>query len=461
MMRLAVVVGAGLLAASPASADPTSRRDLEAAVARIIAHQDALSRLWPGFWPEGQPFIIHHPETGAVFAGDAAPEGPEFRPGALPGAVSSYELDYPSGVVNTVALKYDGDVADLETLFHEQFHDHQTAAFRWLGEGSDEFVDVSLIPDLAGFAAAAEIERRILAEALNARRPDDRRRLAARYLTLRHHRLSTLDPAVATAEAYREWSEGTAEYVGVSGGAIVAGRPDRARARIVEALRRDLNDAPGGFSINWFRGRAYGVGAALAWLLDDLGVDWRADIETGAHLDARLAQALGEGAAQSDPVALLRRYGHHRLRQEMAGKLARAPQAPSSREEFLAGAPLRLAIHVAVPPVRASELEMSFHAAGMTPLPDQVLALTDVSYLTVRIGDVNLWISDRSVLTEMVGTGARQIVLLSSFVGLEPLAAAAGGEPAPVDLDLGWFRLKARAATVEVLENEIRLHLVP
>jgi hypothetical protein len=61
----------------------------------------------------------------------------------------------------------------------------------------------------------------------------------------------------------------------------------------------------------------------------------------------------------------------------------------------------------------------------------------------------------------MAGTSARQIVMLSSFDGLEELAAAAGGEPAPLDFDLGWLRLKATAATVEVFDNEIRLHLVP
>lgn len=461
MIRLKGIVVAGLLAASPAAADPTSRRDLEAAAGRIIAHQDALSRIWPGFWPDGQPFIIHHPGTGAVFAGGAAPAGPEFRPGPLPGAVSSYELDYPSGIANTVALRYEGDGSDLETLFHEQFHDYQTEAFRWIGAGVPEFVDLSLIPDRAGFAAAAEIERRVLVEALDARSQEQRSRLAARYLGLRRQRLSALDPTIAIAEAYREWSEGTAEYVGVLGGAIVAGRPGRARTCIVEALRRDLNGASGGFSVNWFRWRAYGVGAALAWLLDDLGVDWRTDIESGVPLDVRLAQALGESAELPEAALLLERYGYRRLRQEMEGRLDRAPPAPSSQEEFLASAPVRLAIYIAVPPARASELEMSFQATGMTPLPGEVLALTDVGYLTVRIGDVELWVSNRPVLTEMAGTSARQIVMLSSFDGLEELAAAAGGDPAPLNLDLGWLRLKASAATVEVLEKEIRLHLAP
>ncbi len=461
MIRFWTVVAAGLLTAFTAAADPVSRRDLEDAAARVLAQQEALSRVWPGFWPEGQPFIIHHPGTGAVFAGDAAPAGLEFRPGALPGAGSSYELDYPSGVPNTVALKYDGVLAELATLFHEQFHDYQRDAFRWIGGGHEEFVDLSLIPDLAGFAAAAEIERRVLAEALGARRREDRRRLAARYLALRAHRLAALDPAVAAAEAHREWSEGTAEYVGLRGAAIIAGQPAGARAQIVEGLRRDLNEGSGGFSINWFRWRAYSVGAALAWLLDDLGADWRGDIQAGARLDARLAQALGAHQAASDVAALLRRYGYDDLRLEMAHMLELAPRAPSSREEFLASAPLKLSIHLTIPPPRASELKMSFKANGMTPLPEEALALTDVEYLIVQLGEVDLRVSDRSVLTEMAGTTARQVVLLSTFEGLEGLVAAAGGAPAPLDLDLGWFRLKATTASIEVADREIRLLLAP
>jgi hypothetical protein len=208
--RGAIVVAA-LMLASPAAADPASQEELEAVARRVLAHEDALSRLWPGFWPPGQPFIIHHPDTGAVFAGQASPAGPEFRPGALPGAHSGYELDYPSGAPDTVALKYGEDVADLSTLFHEQFHDYQRDAFRWIGGGHEEFVDVSLIPDRAGFAAAAEIERRVLVDALTARRPAERRRFARAYLALREHRLGALAPEVAAAEAHREWTEGTAE----------------------------------------------------------------------------------------------------------------------------------------------------------------------------------------------------------------------------------------------------------
>ena len=359
-------------------------------------------------------------------------------------------------------MKYGEDVGDLSTLFHEQFHDYQRDAFRWIGGGHEEFVDVSLIPDRAGFAAAAEIERRVLAEALTARRPGERRRLARQYLALRQHRLEALPPGVAAAEAHREWSEGTAEDVGLQGAAVLAGRPDRVRSRIVEGLGRDLNRASGGFSINWFRWRAYSVGAGLAWLLDDMGADWRRAAEQGGRLDVLLAEALGETSADEDAAALLARRRFAALRRDMAESLARAPAAPSSRDQFLASAPMRLAIHLAVPPALLPDMELSFQARGMTPLPEDVLALTEVGYLVVRVGETELRISDRPVLTGMADNEARHIVLLSTFEGLDGLIAAAGrSQPAPLNLDLDWIRLRANAATVELLDDEIRLHLTP
>lgn len=462
MIRLAATVAGLMLLAFPAMARPATPNELLAIARRVVSREGDLSQLWPGFWPPGQPFILHDPATGSVFGGGAAPGGPEYRPGPLPGAHSAYELDYPSGAPNTVALRYQAGAANLDTLFHEQFHDYQSEGFRWRGGGTDEFVDPFLIPDKAAFAAAAEIERRVLARALSARRPAERRRLAGQYLALRRYRLGGLDAAVADAEAHREWSEGVAEYVGLRGAAIVAGRPDDARRRIVQGLRKDLNAAGGGFSTSWFRWRAYGVGAAIAWLLDDLGVDWRPAVEDGARLDEVLAQAIGQAGTERHPGDLLARYQFGRLRREMADRLRDAPHAPSTREEFLASAPIRLVIEVIVPQGRLGEVETSFQADGMTSLPDGLLALTEVGYFVVRFEEIDLRISDRPVLAEFRSDAPRHVVLLSSFDGLTDLVEAPSGnlEPAGLHLDLDWIHLRAPHATIERDGNELRLRLM-
>ena len=461
MTRLAATVVGLMLLASPATARPATPSELLTMARRVVAQEGELSRLWPGFWPPGQPFILHHPATGAVFAGAAAPGGPEHRPGPLPGANSAYELDYASGAPNTVALRYEVGTS-LDTLFHEQFHDFQSERFRWRGGGSDEFIDASLIPDKAAFAAAAEVERRVLARALSARRRAERHRLAGEYLALRSHRLGALDPAVADAEAYREWSEGVAEYIGVRGAAIVAGRPDSAARRIIEGLRKDLNVGGGGFSTNWFRWRAYSVGAAMAWLLDDLGVDWRHAVEDGARLDELLAEAVHQRSAEGRPENLLARHRFDQLRREMAVRLRDAPPTPSTREEFLASAPMHLVIELIVPQARIREVETSFQADGMTSLPDGMLALTKVDYFVVRFGEIDLRISDRPVLAQLRSGDPRHVVLLSSFDGLTGLIEETPGglAPAAVHLDLDWIHISAPHATTERDGNELRLRLM-
>ncbi|KAK0358989.1 hypothetical protein LTR94_033102, partial [Friedmanniomyces endolithicus] len=119
----------------------------------------------------------------AVFGGARLPDTPRFRPGRLEGAEFHFVLDYPSGVPDTVLLRPDGADDDLSTLFHEQFHDFQNTAFRWMsGDGHQEFVDLNAIPDLTGFIAALDLERLVLQAALLEAVAPARKILAQSYL---------------------------------------------------------------------------------------------------------------------------------------------------------------------------------------------------------------------------------------------------------------------------------------
>src|SRR5690606_4147256 len=110
----------GALAASAVWAQPLSpgldQDALMAQAERVERHADALSLLWPGYWPQDQPFILYAPDIGAVFGGERLPGTPRFRPGRLEGAEFHFVLDYPSGVPNTVLLRPDGPDDDLSTL---------------------------------------------------------------------------------------------------------------------------------------------------------------------------------------------------------------------------------------------------------------------------------------------------------------------------------------------------------
>ena len=418
----------------------------------VLDHQAALARLWPGYWPEGQAFILHDRAVGVVFAGGASPSGPSFRPGRLESADAAFELDYPSGVPNTVAFAVQGPDSDLETLFHEQFHDYQHQAFRWRGPSAGEYVDLSLIPDLAGFAAAAEVERRVLADALQAGDDASRRRLARTYLRLRRDRIAALDGAVAVVEAEREWSEGTAFYVGLQASALVHGKSDAAvRDRLVAELRQNLFARPGGFVTNWFRWRAYGVGGAEAWLLDAMGADWRGSVEDGERLNVLLERKVGLAAPRFAENAR-RRYNLPGLRNAVVAAMAAAPPVISSRAQFLASAPRRLVVELDIPARRAGRMETGFQSAGMAPIGEGVLALPDAVYFVATGEGARLKTAGLSVLHETPTTVAvggvghfRFTVLLDDFAGLEAVDA----------LPPGTHRLDRLSLRAEGLELDV------
>lgn len=453
-----------LAAPGAAAAQDVTPDTLMSLAERITARDAELSRLWPGFWPDGQPFILHNPDVGSVFAGDAAPAAPEFRSGPLPGALSAFEFDYPSGAPNTVALRISRPDDDLAALFHEQFHDFQQDAFRWIGGGHQEFIDQGLVPDRADFAARAEIERRVLAEALLEPDPAGRRRLARAYLVLRQARLGASAPELAAIEAHREWSEGTAQYVGLQGAAVAAGQTDSVRDRIVTGLRKDLAAAGGGFMVNWFRWRAYDVGAAMAWLLDDLGADWRPGAQAGERLDRLLDEALGPDTAAADPATVLAGYDLDGLKAEITDRLGRSPIPVASREAFLATAPKRLIVEVEAGPELLNGVSMSFQSLTMTPLPNDAMALPDAVYFVMQLGDYEVDVRDRSVLLEQTGRGLpRHVILLGSFDDLGELARLPEGSHARESLSVAGagIRLTAGATRIDVGPDEILLSVRP
>lgn len=452
------------------AAAQSTARSLTDQARNVLEHQAALSQLWPGYWPEGQAFILHDRAVGAVFAGGASPSGPTFHPGPLAGADSGFELDYPSGAPNTVVFAVTGPGSDLETLFHEQFHDYQRDAFRWRGPGGGEYIDLSLIPDLAGFAAAAEVERRLLADALQARDDNSRRRLARTYLTLRRERLDALPDPVGVIEADRDWSEGTAFYVGLQASALVHRKAeDAVRDRLVAELRQNLMARPGGFLSNWFRWRAYGVGGAEAWLLDALGADWRGSVESGERLDVLLEREVGRAAPRFGDNAR-RRYNLPGLRQAVIAAMAAAPPVVSTRAEFLALAPRRLVLELDIPVLRAGGMDTSFQSDGMTPVGEGALALPEAVYFVASGEGVRLKTERLSVLHEMPvavtagGIGRfRYTVLLDDFSGLEAVTALP-----PDRRRLDSLRLRADGleldvtgpVTIEVADDQILLRPV-
>lgn len=399
-------------------ADPAAEALLERA--RVIeARGEALSQIWPGYWPPDQPFILYLPETGAVFAGATSPEGARFRPGPLDDVRFTYVLDYPSGVDNTALLRLRTVDESLTILFHEQFHDYQHDGFRSLlsGPGATEFVDVTVIPDLEAFTIAVEQERRLLHAALGPVDAEARRALVQRYLAARARRLEPLPTAISNAESHREWTEGTAEYAALRATVVIEPEGPSVPERLRKELEKPLLEPGGSYVGDMFRARAYPVGASLAWLVDDLGVwNWRARVQRGEPLVVLLAEGAGDSPTPPpEPV-------DETLREEIRRQMTLPPDAvaePVDAADFLSREPDWLVVRFEGPARRAMPMELSFGARSMTPLPGGVIALQQVTEVVAEFDGARIETHARPVMiTDAVGP--TMVVATVLHIALQP-----------------------------------------
>ena len=401
MRSVCLALAASAFATGTAFAQATqataSADDLLAMARRIDVRSSVLANLWPGYWPHGQGYVLYERGVGAVFGGRAAAAGPEFRVGDLENVRFGFVLDYAGGPPNTVLFEVEGPDDDLSTLFHEQFHDFQNDAFHWTRGGGGEFVDLELIPDLASYTADLAFERNILALALAAESPDERRRLARAYIALRRERQQDLAEPIINVEAYRELIEGTADLIGNSAAAIIHDAPpDSVRRQIVDSLNTPLVSDAGGYSTAVFRNRAYGVGAAIGWLLDEwIGAGWKGRAAAGESLDVLLEGAIG-AATSRDLPALRRQHGYEALKQTIAATLAAHPPVLGV-ESFLAKSRHRLVVTLEYPASQRGSVSFS---GAMTPLAQNTIALSNaLEFSTTSVGAV-LQVRNRPVLIE-------------------------------------------------------------
>lgn len=306
--------------ASPATPDSL----LLSTAGTIAAGGAEIARVWPGFWSEDHAFVLAVPHESVLLVSAETP-GDEYDPlprdGRVPGlegrgfvkreasglhAVDdgTFDLEYETGdVVATAVSLRDTPLETIRLLLHEAFHVHQRDAFRLVSPRHRDDA-VFLEPR---YNAMAELERRILADALAS---SDRSRLPellGAYLSVRARR-DSLFPGAGDWERARERSEGSAHYVGLRGAAIAVGGGASLADTVASQLRAPLTvpdsirivgqdepmifDDPGE-RIRWaHRGRFYQTGAAAGLLLDELGATWQPALEDGRDFPSLLEDAL-------------------------------------------------------------------------------------------------------------------------------------------------------------------------
>lgn len=333
-------------------ASPRSEAGILQLAARIVEASPALAQIWPGSWPEDQPFVINLPGTGAfLVAAGAAPPGwapvaserlppglrgrTYFRASPIEGESRPFILRFALDDGRTaIFVNADMDAkATAGLLLHEQFHVFQGAAF----EGQNrQFVSPAAVTDRVAFAASAELERRILAAALAAP-PAEQRQLLRTYFLVRRERESMVPAEAREVERGYERTEGTARYVDrVAQAALFGGEVDRL---IVHDLTDTLMDNHGPFVTVWFRDRSYATGAALTHLLSRVQpTGWRtmieADGDPAALLEARLSPHTNPRRAVSGAKA---RFGYAQLLRDMRGLIEAGARTEIKTEaDFLA-----------------------------------------------------------------------------------------------------------------------------
>lgn len=344
----------------PSAEPPTAPTAADSSLARTARLIDSVSedldRVWPGFWPEERNVLIYR-EDEAVLLTDGRPpsawravadedlpsslEGRLYgRTGELSGLAGNFDMDYRVGALAVAAVPWDGDVfGTLRLLFHEQFHVHQRERFgptRGSGELGSQ-AEVSLSPESVsspGFVAMAEVERRILREAMLSTEREAIRDLLASYLAVRSMRASAAETRAWQAELNVERKEGSAEFVGVTAAALAVG--DTAGDRIRKRLRRLLTVAPdstgqGTSAYAAFRARLYGTGATAAWLLDRIRPGWREALAAGASFPELLREVAGADGADGPELAerALEEHGYAELlARERAEAASRGTEDP-------------------------------------------------------------------------------------------------------------------------------------
>ena len=459
---------------------------LEAAVA-LGAGSERADTVWPGFSLVEEGFLLYEPGRAALLVGGAPPQGfvavadsllpPPLRgrtfsfEGALPGLDGGIDTRYAIGGVLTTAYPLGSSLSGtLAGMYHEAFHRYQQRAF------ADARVEGEGVPAGAltrEFQALIEVERRMLARALQLEPGPARDSLVLGFLAVRHRRLDEAPQRVRDVERELERKEGSANLVGFGMAAATLGRErGRVVAAIGEYLTMPLDRFGSDPATQVMRWRAYGTGAAMGLLLDAKGAAWRGPLERGAGFDQLLADAY-----DADPAAFPALASRALAAFEYEGIRADVDEpAPASGEleAFYAMAPVRVVVEVVPRDSAADNPALSFNfsvgwrdrlfrrRAGISR-PREGLTLiwrpTVLHTTNPAAAGFDLRVREHPVALAFA-PGAepdRIIVLLRNLPSVNGQRArtGAGDYPGGVMLEGDGFRLEAgRAATVTVVEPD-------
>lgn len=279
---------------------PKQAEELRQEAEEVRSKSPWLAQIWPGFWPENQPFIVFNTvgET-LLFTTDEPLPGYEAKHGdyyyyteRLPNTTDfAFFINYPlpNNQKATAVRMGDNHSDTLATLVHEAFHGYQDTHFNNLHQLS--FIEPSyfsspMIRGLIRFQFS-------LAQKAHAEQGEA---LVRDWLTFRVAFQHAIAPEIGELLAGFEHLEGTAHWVGI-------------QAAYAEHSRNQLGDFLRHFQArfensNDVRISSYATGAFLTDILNEYApasYDWRTMLEEGStplDVAAALFEIDGETATQ-------------------------------------------------------------------------------------------------------------------------------------------------------------------
>lgn len=290
-----------ILAALLWAGNHAAAQDLQTLAREVIAHDTELGALWPGFWPEGQPFLLYS-GNACVLRSRVAPQGDDFVvldaerhlwAGRCADAMfrGPMVLDKTIAGIKAPAVRIDASRSEasdaISFLLHEAFHAFQTSGFTRIERVETDYT----------FAREMPLVRMKLRETsflLSAADSTDRNRqiaLVRAAVANREARLAGMPAAARAVEDYFLRSEGTAQYIDVRTSSLIDA--DQPPAHYIQhALRQQTR----GLGRTWeylLRWQSYATGAAAGLLLDQWQVDWKPHVVNGKPVFEILAIASG------------------------------------------------------------------------------------------------------------------------------------------------------------------------
>ncbi len=260
--------------------------------------------VWPGYNLAEQTYLVYIPKKWALLFNPAGPvdgfascpEGwPDlgtkvlYREGSYRDLIGQLVFDFEIGRVKTVAIGLPEDPKGLPTptdvhlagfIVHEAFHQFQAAHFGeipWQREERYPILDQDN-------TALASIEMKLLMDAIRrseAEARPDVEDLLRMFVAVRAERWRAGEAIVAGHERGLEIREGTARYVEMKALSLIkntTGLPGFASLSFPGQLREDFLARFSGDTVSpedMPRNRIYPIGAALGYLCDFLGLDWK------------------------------------------------------------------------------------------------------------------------------------------------------------------------------------------